>query len=188
MKKYFIFLTFLPLLFFFASCIQQEVEEHEFTVQADGSIFERSEITGLSSDCDSTNAALKDFQGLIEKYEPPITSKIRDKNVKGRFILRKELLQRSGKLNALEEAIYPAGLKTECISRTISNGFAWLPVSTNNFEIETNGELVSSPDNKNIFIKWRTNSPVFWYKKTRISKKGIDFLGFYEQYLEDGNK
>ena len=167
------------------SCIQQDVEESEFTVQANGRIFERSEKRGLTSSGKSTNDVQKDFNNLIKKYEPPIISPTPDKNVKGRIILKRELIQRGGRLNTIEEAIYPAGFNTECFQELLSNGFLCLPVNTNECEIETNGDISGNVDKKGtVIIKWPTNSTTLWFKKKSTSKKGVDLLELYNNYLE----
>jgi hypothetical protein len=175
----------LFFLFFMTSCIQQDVEESEFTVQAEGRIFERSERRGLTSNCKSTNDVKKDFDNLIKKYEPPIISPTQDKDVPGRIIMHRELIRRGGQLNTLEEAIYPAGFKTECFQELISKGFIWLPVNTNDCKIETNGDIAGNFDKKGtILVKWQTNSTTLWFKKKRLSDKGEDLLELYNNYLE----
>jgi len=185
MKKLPANIIILFFLVFMISCIQQDVEESEFTVQTDGRIFERSERRGLTSSCKSTNDVKKDFDSLIKKYEPPIISPTKDKNVPGRIILHRELIQQGGKLSTLEEAIYPAGFKTECFQELISNGFIWLPVNTNDCKVETNGDIAGDFDDKGrILIKWQTNSTTMWFKKKRLSDKGVDLLELYNNYLD----
>jgi len=167
------------------SCIQQDVEESEFTVQADGRVFERSVKLGLLSDCKSTNGVIKDLKKLIDHYEPPIISPTPDKNVKGRIILQRELIRRSSQLDTLEEAIYPDGFKTECFQEILSNGFFWLPVNTNGYELETNGDIAGFSDEKGtVLIKWKTNSTTLWFKKIRRSDKGFNLSDFYDNALE----
>ncbi len=169
---------------FLTSCIRENVEEIELTVQADGRIFERNEKRGLTSNCKSTKNVQKDFDNLIKKYEPPIISPTEDRDVPGKIILHRELIQRGGQLCTLEEAIYPAGFKTECFQELISNGFIWLPVNTNDYEIESNGNIAGEFDKKGaLFIKWKTNSTTFWLKKKRLSGKGADLLKLYNNYL-----
>ena len=185
MKKLFYIFSLLILTLVFSSCIQQDVEESEFTVQADGRIFERSVKYGLVSDCSSTNDAIKDLKKLFDHYEPPIISPTPDKAVKGRIILRRELIRRSLQLDTLEEAIYPDGFKTECFQEILSNGFLWLPVNTNDYELETNGDIAEDYDEKGVvLVKWPTNTTTLWFKKKRSSTKGFNLLNFYDDALE----
>ncbi|MCK5851384.1 hypothetical protein KAH27_00010 [bacterium] len=185
MKKLFYLISLLILMFTLSSCIQQDVEESEFTVQADGRIFERSVKLGLVSDCKSTNEAIKDLKKLIDHYEPPIISPTLDKDVKGRTILRRELIRRSGQLDTLEEAIYPDGFKTERFQELLSNGFLWLPLNTNGYVLETNGDIAGDYDEKGmVLVKWPTNTTTLWFKKKRSSTKGFNLLDFYDNALE----
>jgi len=185
MKKLSCLFSLIILTFVLSSCIQQDVEESEFTVQADGRVFERSVKFGLVSDCKSTNGAIKDLKKLIDRYEPSIISPTPDKNVKGRIILHRELIRRSGQLDTLEEAIYPDGFKTECFQEILSNGFLWLPVNTNGYELETNGDIAGFSDEKEtLLIKWKTNSTTLWFKKIRHSDKGFNLSDFYDNVLE----
>ncbi len=183
MKKLLYLISLLILTFALSSCIQQDVEESEFTVQANGRIFERSVKFGLVSDCKSTNDAIKDLKKLIDHYEPPIVSPTPDKDVKGRLILRRELIRRSGQLDTLEEAVYPDGFKTECFQQLLSNGFLWLPVNTNGYKLDTNGDIASDYDKKgNVLVRWQTNSTTLWFKKKRYSSEGFNLLDFYDDY------
>jgi len=185
MKKLFYLISLLILTFVLSSCIQQDVEESEFTVQADGRIFERSVKFGLVSDCESTNDAIKDLKKLIDSYEPPIISPTPDKDVKGRIILRRELIRRALQLDTLEEALYPDGFNTECFQEILSNGFLWLPVNTNGYELQTNGDIVGDFDEKgNVLVRWSTNTTTIWFKKKRFSSKGFNLLDFYDDVLE----
>ena len=185
MKNLSYIFSLVILTFVLSSCIQQDVEESEFTVQADGRVFERSVKFGLVSDCKSTNGAIKDLNKLFDQYEPPIISPTPDKNVKGRIILQRELIRRSNQLDSLEEAIYPDGLNTECFKKILSNGFFWLPVNTNSYELETNGDIAESSDEKGtLFIKWKTNSTTLWFKKIRRSDKGFNLSDFYDNALD----
>ena len=186
MKTLLSIITILFFSFSLSSCIQQDIEESEFTVQANGRIFERSERRGLTSSGKSTNDVQKDFNNLIKKYEPPIISPTPDKNVKGRIILKRDLILRAGQLNTIEEAIYPAGFKTECFQELLSNGFLWMPVNTNEYEIETNGDISGNIDKKGtVLIKWQTNFTTLWFKKKSTSKRGVDLLKLYEKHLDD---
>jgi len=187
MKKLFYLISLLILAFAFSSCIQQDVEESEFTVQADGRIFERSVKYDLVSDCKSTNGAIKDLEKLIDMYEPPIISPTPDKSVKGRIILRRELIRRTGQLDTLEEAVYPAGFKTECFQELLSNGFLWMPVNTNEYELETNGDVAEDYFDKDgtVLVRWQTNSTTLWFKKKRCSDKGFNLLNFYDDLIDE---
>ncbi len=172
-------------MFVLSSCIQQDVEESEFTVQADGRIFERSVKFGLVSDCKSTNDAIKDLKKLIDHYEPPIISPTPDEDVKGRIILRRELIRRALQLDTLEEAVYPDGFKTKIFQEILSNGFLWLPLNTNGYELVTNGDIAEDYDEKGmVLVKWPTNTTTLWFKKKRSSTKGFNLLNFYDDALE----
>jgi len=167
------------------SCVEENVKEVEFTVQANGKIFERTVQRGLVSNGKTTNDAMNDFKHLLKKYEPPITSPTSDKDCKGKIILTRQLLLRGGQLETLEEAIYPKGFNTKCFMEIISNGYIFAPVNTNKFEIETNGELISNPDKKSecLLIRWSTNKTTLWFKQKRRKASGIDLTEFYEKHL-----
>ncbi len=169
------------------SCIQHETAEREWQIQADGRIFERLERLDLTSDAATTNKARKDFKELIGDIEPPITSPTPDPNIKGRIILRRELLKQAGTLNILEEAIYPEGLSTKVFSEAMSNGYLWVQFNTNDYDLECNGEMVGTCGEKGeLLVRWPTNTTCIWFKRNRRSEAGFDLSGFYEAFLDAG--
>jgi len=101
--------------------------------------------------------------------------------------LRRELIRRTGQLDTLEEAVYPAGFKTECFQELLSNGFLWMPVNTNEYELETNGDVAEDYFDKDgtVLVRWQTNSTTLWFKKKRCSDKGFNLLNFYDDLIDE---
>ena len=189
MKKRFLFLILSSLIL--SSCIYYKVEEHELVVQAEGRIFERHEKLGLMSSGGTNSESRTDFEKLIKQYEPPIITPTPDKDIQGRIILRRELIRRAGEVDSLEEAIYPDGFRTKIFREIISNGYIWLPFSTNEYYLECNGEIVESYDkgkgkDKGVIVRWPTNTTWIWYKRTLAIDHDFSFADFYDAFLHAG--
>ena len=155
----------------------------EIRQQGDGSLFVRMVQEDLRSDATTTNAARKDFSGLIKQYEPPVTMPTPDTD--GIVLLRRELVKRYGTLNTLQEFIVSNGFGSSVMKDCVSNGYLVMNMSTAEYHIVTNGE--ERPGKKDtIDVLWPTNYTYVWVKKERRTDDGWMLTDMYDAFLAAG--
>jgi len=169
------------------SCIFPVKNEVEWRIRDDGSLFMRQWSYDLYSPDTSTNKALKDFIKLVEDWEPGIISETPHPDNPGNTIIVRELQDKYGGLNSLEETVMDKTNAVELLSKIASNGYYWLPFDTNEVSVESNGDVydTGTPDTE-ILVRWPTNMTYFWYKTTQKKIKGVQLLDFWREYINAG--
>ena len=118
------------------SCIFQVKNEVEWRIRDDGSLFIRQWSYDLYSRETSTNKALKDFIKLVKDWEPGIISEKPHPDNPGSTIIVRELQEKYGGLNSLEETVYDKTNAVEMLSEIASNGYYWMEFNTNDVSVE----------------------------------------------------
>jgi hypothetical protein len=175
------------ILLLLLSCILPVTSEVEWTIQPDGTMFVRQWSYDLYFQEVSTNKAIKKFIELVKDSEPAIISATPDPDTPGNTILVRELREKYGGLNSLLETVMNRTNALAVLSEISSNGYYWMSFDTNEFTVETNGDVYDTgmPDEK-ILVRWPTNMTYFWYKTTQKEVKGIQLVDFWREYVKTG--
>jgi hypothetical protein len=174
-------------VFLLLSCIFPVKNEVEWRIRDDGSLFIRQWSYDLYSPEASTNKALKDFVKLVDDWEPGIISETPHPDNPGSTIIVRELQEKYGGLNSLEETVMDKTTAVEVLSKIASNGYYWMEFNTNDVSVESNGNVYDTGmTNEGIFVRWPTNMTYFWYKTTQKEVKGVQLVDFWHEYIKAG--
>ena len=177
----------VSMTFMLVSCIFPKYQETEWHIRPDGSVLLKHYSYDMYSPAATTNKAREDFIKLVEDMEPPVLKPTPDPDTTGVMINLRELQEKYGGLNMLQEAVLTAENAAEMLTEITSNGYYWMTFGTNEAAVETNGEIVRLPEvTKELVVRWPTNTVYLWYKETSLKQHGISMVGFWREYIARG--
>ncbi len=163
-------------------------QETELHIRPDGTVLLKEYKYDLYYTGSSTSSAVKTFISIINNLEPPILTPTPDKSDTNVVFILRELQDKYGGLNWLQEVIAPLETVQKAYDIDTDNGYYWMEFKTNEVIAETNGEIITDPDETDkLIVRWPTNTTYIWYKTTTIDDdEGISFIEFWREYCALG--
>ena len=180
--------TILSLILSGCLNILPKYQEMEWYIQPDGTVLIKDHLYDLYYAGSSTSSAIKTFVKFVEEMEPPILTPALSEDDTNVIIRLRELQDKYGGLNWLQEVIAPLETVQKAYDIDTDNGYYWMEFKTNEVIAETNGEIITDPDETDkLIVRWPTNTVYIWYKTTKIDDdEGISFIEFWREYCAVG--
>ena len=183
-------ITIITLSIILSSCVGflPKYIETQWHIRPDGTALLKQYSYDLYYSGSSTSSAFKSFVSLVEDLEPPILTPTPDKDEKDVIILLRELQDKYGGLNLLQESEAPLEKALKGFGMGVTSGYYWMVFETNIMTAETNGEVTTHPEvDEGLLVRWPTNTTYFWYKTTFIDDdEKISLVGFWREYCALG--
>ena len=162
--------------------------ETQWYIQPDGTVLLKQYSFDFYYSGSSTSSAIKSFVSLVEDLEPPILTPTPSEDDKDMIILLRELQDKYGGLNLLQELEMPFETMRKGLDMVFTNGYYWIEFDTNKVTAETNGEITTHPEVKEgLLVRWSTNTMYIWYKTTQLDDDdSISLVEFWRQYCANG--